>query len=152
MQELHVEVERIPLAVPVIAAGDMNTLPNEPLYDTLERRWVDLGRASRRACGCGTSFLPDGTEGGWIDYILARRTAEWHSRVAAFELIRNVRPDEPYSDHHGLLATVELSRPVLVANRAVALLMATSVPASLSRRTWLKTMMLGLSPRGWAAF
>ena len=94
VEELQVEVERLPLPVPVIAAGDLNTLPSEPLYRTLERRWIDLGRAERRACGCGTSFLPDGREGGWIDYILFRRTPEWRTQITAFDLIRNARSDD----------------------------------------------------------
>ena len=152
VEELWVETERIPLAVPVIAAGDLNTLPSEPLYGTLERQWIDLGRTTRRTCRCGTSFLPDGGEGGWIDYILTRRTAAWQSRVAAFELIRNVRSDVPYSDHHGLLATVELARRVSVSNPAATLLLAATIPrAKLSRRTWLKTTILGLSGYRWPA-
>jgi endonuclease/exonuclease/phosphatase family metal-dependent hydrolase len=95
--------------LPVLAAGDFNTGPAEPVFDEVLRpHWHDLTE-SRRARPDAATHMDCGAEPPWIDYVLARRSDSW-AVSADLDLIENTAPDEPWSDHHGLRATVCLVR------------------------------------------
>ena len=145
LEELRAFAERVPIDLPLIAAGDLNTRPAEEPYARLIEYWNDLGEHRRSACQCGTHFLDSGREGAWIDYILARRRGAWDIQATRFDRILNASSDEPYSDHHGLIATLALAR------RASATLTLLAVsPAllnlGLTRRQCLRALSLGLVP------
>lgn len=101
-------------AATVIAAGDLNTAPQEAdLYRVLTAYWTDLTRAAHEVCRCGThlgKLRADGTKAHgdrWIDYVLMRRPSrlDRHSanpQVAQVDLIRSKSANCRYSDHHGL--------------------------------------------------
>jgi endonuclease/exonuclease/phosphatase family metal-dependent hydrolase len=146
LEELRNFAESIPADLPIIAAGDLNTRPEEPPYARFVEFWEDLGKNHREACGCGTHLLEDGREGGWIDYILARRADGWQIDVRTFETIPSSKIDDPYSDHHAVLASLSIApRP----GAALGLLALTPVVvnARWSRRQCLKA--LALVPHGW---
>jgi endonuclease/exonuclease/phosphatase family metal-dependent hydrolase len=94
---------------PVLAAGDLNTRPTESLYADLRTFWDDLTEAMRQRAGTGTCLNPDGSDAGWRDYILARRDPTWSIDAADVQCIANQRPDHPYSDHHGIAATLRIA-------------------------------------------
>ena len=133
LEELRRFVESVPLALPVIAAGDLNTRPSEHPYASLVEFWRDLGEEHRRGCRCGTHFLENEREGDWIDYILARRGGDWNVEVTAFARIESTSLDVPFSDHHGLVASLVLARR---ERAALALVLASPAlrTASLTRR------------------
>lgn len=144
LQELRSMAEGVPLRFAVIAAGDLNTSPDEDLYTRLVAYWHDLGATERATCGCGTYLLDGGAEEAWIDYILARREDEWRATVREFELVVNERPDRPYSDHHGLLVRLELWKRT--STRPVALgLLLSQTGKPLTRRQWLLAAGLDLA-------
>jgi endonuclease/exonuclease/phosphatase family metal-dependent hydrolase len=89
--------------LPLIAAGDLNTRPDEPGFEEISAAWQDLTRGVRDECDCGT--VAGAKEEGWIDYILAR-TIDGTALDARVELIVNRAPDDPYSDHDGLQAAL----------------------------------------------
>ena len=119
-------------ARPLIAAGDLNCRPEEDaLYPAIERVFEDLTLPLRETCRCGS--VPGRQT--WIDYVLARRSKSWRVR-AQVELIRSERPDYPYSDHHGLDASLELEPRVQGAlSRGARAAQVLWGPAS--RRAWL---------------
>jgi endonuclease/exonuclease/phosphatase family metal-dependent hydrolase len=121
LEELRRFVESVPLALPVIAAGDLNTRPSEYPYASLVEFWRDLGEEYRRGCRCGTHFLDNGREG------------DWNVEVTAFERIESTSLDVPFSDHHGLVASLVLARR---ERAALALVLASPalMIASLTRR------------------
>jgi len=94
----------------VLAAGDLNTRPEDAEYRHITAAWVDLTAAARARDAAGTCLNGDGSDAGWLDYVLARPHPAWQVTAAAAERIVNVRPDHPYSDHHGLDVTVRLVR------------------------------------------
>jgi endonuclease/exonuclease/phosphatase family metal-dependent hydrolase len=95
---------------PVIAGGDLNTRPSERLYRDLLTHWRDLTAAIRRQSGRGTHLHSSGAEGGWIDYVLARRHDSWHVHAEEVGLIENTNHDVPYSDHQGLHVRLRMQR------------------------------------------
>jgi endonuclease/exonuclease/phosphatase family metal-dependent hydrolase len=110
LQQLGALAERLDPSLPVLAAGDFNTGPEEPLYDELlARHWHDLTIDARTEGHPAATQFECGPEPLWIDYVLARRNADW-SATASLELIRNVARDEPFSDHHGLRADIVITR------------------------------------------
>jgi endonuclease/exonuclease/phosphatase family metal-dependent hydrolase len=133
--------------LPLIAGGDLNTRPDEPGYEEIAGAWQDLTRGVRNECGCGT--LPGAADEGWIDYILAR-TIDGTALDARVELIVNRATDDPYSDHDGLQADVELpewpTQAALPLAALAALPLAALAAARLAlpanRRTWLATLGL----------
>jgi endonuclease/exonuclease/phosphatase family metal-dependent hydrolase len=108
LRQLSELAAAIDSSLPVLAAGDLNTGVDEPLYgDLLSPHWTDL-TVEARAQHIGTQF-ESGPEPLWIDYVLARRDGCW-SASGDVTLIRNVARDEPFSDHHALCADVALIR------------------------------------------
>ena len=106
-------------ATPVVAAGDLNTMPDETdLYRAVTAYWTDLTRAKYDSCRCGTHLgkdLNDGSKVGgsrWMDYVLARMPSGYGDGVAGakVELIESKTVDCRYSDHHGLDVLVPLAR------------------------------------------
>ena len=141
LHELRRVAERVPRHRPVIATGDFNTTPEEQnVYPALVDYWADLGEAVRRRCVCGT-YYTDGQEAGWIDYILARRNDDWEARASDFEIIRNSSSDDPYSDHHGLLATVELRNSVTPSFPLLGLVLMGAGRPTTRRQWFLATLM-----------
>lgn len=145
----------LPATIPVIAGGDFNTMPGEAVFERIRDSWVDLTETFRRGCHCGTHYLPDGKEGGWIDHLLARTDRAWHVTVEDVSLLRNVSVDNPYSDHHGLIGTVNV-RPAFPPAEAVATLLVGS--RRFTRRQWLHTCAQpwlsrapGAAPSPWTA-
>jgi endonuclease/exonuclease/phosphatase family metal-dependent hydrolase len=106
--------------VPVLVSGDLNTEPSERLYELFSNdSWIDLTQMYRQRRGeCSTSMAAGGPN-GWIDYILAR--CDPSLRISAdIHLEENGGKDDPYSDHHGLLATVYIEQiPKRVRERLV---------------------------------
>ena len=94
----------------VVLGGDLNVLPEEALFQEVTSHWVDLTEALRLDCECGTRFLADGSESGWVDYLLARPLAAKNFRVHRAWRILNEEPDVPYSDHHGLFVELVLEQ------------------------------------------
>lgn len=142
IRELRDIVRQLPPTEPVILAGDLNTRPDEDaVLDGLLRDWVDLGRAFRERCGCGTQLHGDGRAGDWIDYVLARPSLRGQARGTDFELLRNRALDDPYSDHHGLFVTVELQQAPRRRTPLLGLLV--DSPSALSRRQWLIASIQG---------
>ena len=118
--ELSDVIERLPWAPPIILAGDLNTRPDEEaVLRGFLTDWLDLGRDVRERCECGTQINADGRPGAWVDYILARPPDGGYAATVDFELLRNRNLNDPYSDHHGLFATIEIqegrSAPLLGA-------------------------------------
>lgn len=93
----------------VLAAGDLNTRPEDPEYRFIRTAWVDLTAALRARDGAGTCLEGDGSDAGWLDYVLARPHAAWQVTTERAERIVNTGPDVPYSDHHGLDVTLRLA-------------------------------------------
>lgn len=100
----------IDAGVAVLAAGDLNTRPDEPGYRHLVAAWTDLTVAARERDRAGTCLNDDGTDAGWLDYVLAHARATWRVTAPTVMRIVNERPDYPYSDHHGLAVTLRLVR------------------------------------------
>lgn len=130
--------------IPVLGGGDFNTSPEEPILDPFRHAWLDLAESYRRQCACGTHYLPDGSEGAWIDHLVARRDPSWRVNVERFELLRNTAVDRPYSDHHGLMAAVSL-RPILESPVAAVVVAALVSPGRLTRRQWLRLCLCPLA-------
>lgn len=137
--ELNNLAASLPAAIPVIAGGDFNTMPGESVFERIRDSWVELTEGFRRGCGCGTHYLPDGTEGGWIDHLLARTDRVWHITVEDVSLVRNVSVDNPYSDHHGLMGTVNIRRSFSKADAVATLLFGSP---RFTRRQWLHACVL----------
>ncbi|MCK6556613.1 endonuclease/exonuclease/phosphatase family protein [Candidatus Binatia bacterium] len=94
----------------VVVAGDLNTRPGDREYRHIRAAWVDLTAELRARDGCGTCLEGDGSDAGWLDYVLTRRHPAWQVTAPAAERIVNEGPDAPYSDHHGLAVTLRLAR------------------------------------------
>jgi len=100
----------------LVVAGDFNTMPEDlsGAYPwLLAQGWRDATEDVRRRCQaaavmpCGTNF--DNHSGkltdDWIDYIFVRGPISADDT----ELLRNVRADDPYSDHEGILSRLTVS-------------------------------------------
>ena len=94
----------------VLAGGDLNTLPDEPIFDEVTAYWRDLTAQLRTQCQCGTRFLSDGREEGWVDYVLSRPLPPWPMEVVEAHRVRNVAAERPYSDHRGIRLRLRLRR------------------------------------------
>ena len=126
----------------VLAAGDLNTRPDESLYEFVTDFWVDLTEESRRRCDCGTVLVDDSGGEEWLDYILTRRAQNWTVTMRRFQRVVNDKLDDPYSDHHGLLAELDI-RPTVTAHAA---LMALAVARATLGRQWTRReWLLGIS-------
>jgi endonuclease/exonuclease/phosphatase family metal-dependent hydrolase len=119
----------------VIAAGDFNTRPREPLYGELTALWSDLTRELRDSCNCGTTIQPQHPS-EWIDYVLARQTPAWSARCERAVRIENAAKDDPYSDHHGLDLTLRLEPAVSLRDLGSAAALA-AIHGPSTRRHWL---------------
>ncbi|NRA01980.1 MAG: TonB-dependent receptor [Myxococcales bacterium] len=134
LRQLARAAARIDAALPVVAAGDLNTRPEEEIYSEIDATFRDLATDFRHACACGTvSGRPQ-----WIDYVLLRRGGGWEAS-AAIELIRSPQRDVPFSDHHGIDARISLSRVASGARRRRQWLGKTLRGPS-SRRDWLRAV------------
>jgi endonuclease/exonuclease/phosphatase family metal-dependent hydrolase len=125
-------------SLPVVAAGDLNTRPEETsLFHEISGEWFDLTAGAREDCRCGTLAARDegGETGRWIDYVLTLRRTGWQA-TAEISQIRSERADEPFSDHHGIDATVRLE-PGADALSATRLLAAAVIRGPSTRRQWL---------------
>ena len=94
--------------LPVLAAGDLNTGPDERVYgEHIAPTWHDLTAATRAGRADAQTQFECGAEPLWIDYVLARRSPSWRVDVV-LELVENSARDTPFSDHNGLHAHVGL--------------------------------------------
>ncbi|MBI1814611.1 MAG: endonuclease/exonuclease/phosphatase family protein [Deltaproteobacteria bacterium] len=100
-------------AVPVLAAGDLNTMPEETvLYAQITGPWGDLTQKLRQRCGRGTVLHNEAVkENEWLDYVLAHHSPAWRF-TAEVEAIRNTGVDDPFSDHDGLDAAIAIRTAV----------------------------------------
>jgi hypothetical protein len=120
---------------PVVVAGDLNTSPDEGVFQEQASHWIDLTAEFRDRCGCGTSIADTGPA-QWLDYVLAPRGSEWEARAVQVSRIVNERPDWPFSDHHALDVTLEL-QAAQSASRILPGLIAARLSQRTSRREWL---------------
>jgi endonuclease/exonuclease/phosphatase family metal-dependent hydrolase len=122
---------------PVLVAGDLDTTPDEPAWQEVGAL-RDLTASAREACACGTSVRP-GESARWIDHLLAKLPDGWDAE-AEVSLLRSLRPDVPYSDHHGLDAVLEITAPANVA--PLAALAAARLAGPTTRRELLANAAL----------
>jgi endonuclease/exonuclease/phosphatase family metal-dependent hydrolase len=94
-------------ATPVLAAGDLNTGPDDALYrDLIAPIWIDLTAPTRTARPAASTHF-ECASAPWIDYVLAHRSPHW-SATGLLELIENRSRDDPFSDHHGLHVRLQI--------------------------------------------
>jgi endonuclease/exonuclease/phosphatase family metal-dependent hydrolase len=94
-------------ATPVLAAGDLNTGPDDALYrDLIAPTWIDLTAPMRTARPAASTHF-ECASAPWIDYVLAHRSPHW-SATGQLQLIENRARDEPFSDHHGLHVRLQI--------------------------------------------
>jgi hypothetical protein len=80
----------------------------------------------------------------WLDYLFARSPEGW--RIAAeVSLLRNQKPDVPYSDHQGLDAILRITPPA--AQSSLAWLAAAHLAGPTTRRELLANAALLLLGR-----
>ena len=127
---------------PALVAGDLETTPGEPAFSELAG-FDELSRALRERCGCGTS-VEEPPRVRWLDYLLARTPPGWRI-TAEVSLLRSLAPDNPYSDHQGLDAVVQLEREG--AEHALAWLTAARLASPTTRRELLANAALLLLGR-----
>jgi len=143
--------------VPVLIAGDFNVRPEEPLYKVMTEdfRWIDLTDAMEK---CSERLGYDEAGGEKVnrrrDYVFALPSAHWRFQTRA-KFICNLTDDVPYSDHHGIEASItlrerswrdDLSSRELSRNLPIAVLSARTLLGPSTRRAWL----LALAGMGWA--
>ncbi len=90
----------------VCAAGDLNTTPTENVFAAYARYWVDLS-ATIRQTGPRSTTIHHSEE--WIDYVLAVAPTAFRLRSYTTELIDARDGSTVISDHHGILARLELA-------------------------------------------
>jgi endonuclease/exonuclease/phosphatase family metal-dependent hydrolase len=122
---------------PVLVAGDLDTTPDEPAWQEVGAL-RDLTAPAREACGCGTSAQPEESS-RWLDHLLANVPDGWDVE-AEVSLLRSLRPDVPYSDHHGLDAVLEITAPARAA--PLAALAAARLAGPTTRRELLANAAL----------
>ena len=104
LEQLGSYVARAGDVAPILIAGDLNTASGEDLYRShIATLGADLSEEERREHGGGTCFDGRGHKSEWIDYVLLRGLQVTASLIR----IENERPDHPYSDHEGLLVSIE---------------------------------------------
>lgn len=103
--------------IAVFAAGDLNTLPSEPLFARLSFSWHDLTLPLRQSEPAATTTIAPGE---WIDYVLALRGSEQSPELTAG--IRVSPRDGPLdiSDHHGIYVRVAFGKPGKNSNSLAA--------------------------------
>ena len=145
MNELESAIADHWLERPVILAGDFNTTPVDPLYSRIAQHWIDLTAGYRQRCeregsgSCGTSFdgeLPK----EWVDYIFVKRN-EGMKAGAAVQLIRNKKPDDPFSDHEGLQADISFPDSSAASSLFGQMVRQLSDPTLLTRRRSLDMLL-----------
>ena len=138
LEEFESAARRAQSSTLVLAAGDLNTRPDESLHDFVTDFWVDLTEESRRRCRCGTALVDDSGREEWLDYILARRAQDWSVTMRRFERVENEKLDDPYSDHHGLLAELDI-RPTGTGRAAILALVVAQATfgRQWTRREWV---------------
>lgn len=105
LRELSQWLHELGSNAPVVLAGDLNTPPHEhELYASIAGLGIDLSREHHSQPSAFTSCPAHG-EHGWIDYVLVR-PLPGQQIASEVRLIRNRAPDDPFSDHHGLVADV----------------------------------------------
>lgn len=141
LAELSDFVERLSWNPPFVLTGDLNTRPDEhAVLRGLLSEWIDLGHGFRERCECSTQIHGDGRKGAWVDYALARPSEGGRTRAVEFDLITNDGRDQPYSDHEGISATVEMLEPGAGTVPLIGLLITS--PAPMSRRTFFGASLL----------
>jgi len=129
-------------ARPTLLAGDLNTTPDEAALGALAG-FSELTAPLRERCACGTS-VKEPASPEWLDYLFARSPEGW--RIAAeVSLLRNQRPDVPYSDHQGLDAILRITPPT--AEVSLAWLAAARLAGPTTRRELLANAALLLLGR-----
>jgi endonuclease/exonuclease/phosphatase family metal-dependent hydrolase len=104
LEQLGAFVRRAGEAVPLLLAGDLNTLPEENLYDShIASLGEDLTAEERCLRGGATCFDRAGGRSEWIDYAILRGAPA----AVSLTRIESHAPDDPYSDHDGLLLRIE---------------------------------------------
>lgn len=104
LEQLAAFVARLGDGSPVLIAGDLNTEPDEDLYDShIASLGEDLTAEERRLRGGATCFDRDGGRREWIDYAILRGAPA----TVSLTRIESRAPDDPYSDHDGLLLCLE---------------------------------------------
>lgn len=104
LEQLAAFVRRADGAAPLLLAGDLNTLPDEDLYAShIAPLGHDLTAEERRLRGGATCFDRAGGRSEWIDYAILRGAPA----AVSLTRIESHAPDDPYSDHDGLLFCVE---------------------------------------------
>jgi endonuclease/exonuclease/phosphatase family metal-dependent hydrolase len=87
---------------PALLAGDFNTTPADaPVYSIVRARFRDLTEDTRARYRRGTYWAGRGACREWLDYVWARG---FDRAAVALSLIENRGPDDPFSDHDGLVA------------------------------------------------
>lgn len=110
LEQLAMLAATLPPNLPVLAAGDLNTGPVEAVYgQRIAPTWLDLTETTRAARPAAQTQFECGAEPLWIDYVLARRGPSW-GFGAAVDLVENNGRDDPFSDHNGLHARIEMER------------------------------------------
>lgn len=153
--ELSAFAERESGDLPVVCGGDFNTAAPVPgddfdreAYEHLTRAhgWRDLTAPRREAClaeepipfwRCQTYVRPGGGRADWIDFVLTRRGDP--VEIRALRVLANEEPDRPWSDHHGLLAQLEIRR-----GAESRLPLALALGAEAARRPLGRRALLGL--------
>ncbi len=90
----------------VCAAGDLNTMPTEDVFAAYARYWLDLS-ADIRQTGPRSTTVHHSEE--WIDHVLALAPTACQLRSYTTELIDARDEEALISDHHGILARLELA-------------------------------------------
>ncbi len=111
LRELGAWVHELGVAAPIVLAGDFNTPPQESdVYRELATLGIDVSRKAHSKPGAVTNY-PGHSSAGWIDYVLVRAPSGQEVSCAT-RLILNRTVDDPYSDHHGLVAELSIGRRV----------------------------------------
>jgi len=139
--QIRQAVARIPDSQLLLAGGDWNTTPRGALYPELTAFLQDLTAAYRERCACGT-FVAKAGEGAWLDYLFSRPSRHWQLHVESVERIESHAPDQPFSDHHGLVAGLRVE-PRGKASALLPLCAATLRGPS-TRRAWSLAALAGL--------
>jgi endonuclease/exonuclease/phosphatase family metal-dependent hydrolase len=129
-------------ARPTLLAGDLNTTPDEAALTALTG-FRELTAPLRELCACGTSVQEPPTL-EWLDYLFAKEPEGWRIE-AEVSLLRNQRPDVPYSDHQGLDAILRVTKPP--AKVSLAWLAAARLAGPTTRRELLANAALLLLGR-----
>ncbi len=148
----------------VVLAGDFNTSPTDghdrDAYLRLETLgWRELTAPERERClatrplpswRCVTHLAADPAETeSWIDFVLTLKGARPEATLVSLQVLANEAIDQPWSDHHGLLAELEIPEPLESSAVPFALAGALAVNGERhSRRRFLVATAAFLASRG----